>query len=244
VIVNKTFAEHFWPGENPLDKRIRQRGSPTWIRVIGLVKDLRQINAEQPPLPGVYVPRVTDAAFAMWGVVQTPGDPLSLVPAIRAALQSVDPGIPMEKIQTMSERVHDSMSARRLALWLYGVPAVIAGLLAFAGIYGVTSYAVSQRTQEIGIRMALGARVQDVLTMVFRQGLRFILIGLALGLMGGVILGRVLASLPQMLYGVSPSDPATFLAVAFLLTTAALAACYLPARRAARIDPMAALRHE
>ena len=244
VIVNETFAEHFWPGENPLDKRIRQRGSPTWIRVIGLIRDLRQINVEQTPLPGVYVPRVTDAAFAMWGVVQTPGDPLSLVPAIRAALQSVDPGIPMEKIQTMSERVHDSMSARRLALWLYGVPAVIAGLLAFAGIYGVTSYAVSQRTQEIGIRMALGARVQDVLTMVFRQGLRFILIGLALGLMGGVILGRVLASLPQMLYGVSPSDPATFLAVAFLLTTAALAACYLPARRAARIDPMAALRHE
>lgn len=150
----------------------------------------------------------------------------------------------MEKIQTMSERVHDSMSARHLALWLYGVPAVIAGLLAFAGIYGVTSYVVSQRTQEIGIRMALGARVQDVLTMVFRQGLRFILIGLALGLIGGVILGRVLASLPQMLYGVSPSDPATFLAVTFLLTTAALAACYLPARRAARIDPMAALRHE
>jgi predicted permease len=244
VIVNETFAEHFWPGENPLDKRIRQRGSQTSIRVIGLVKDLRQINVEQPPLPGVYVPRVTDAAFAMWGVVQTPGDPLSLVPAIRAALQSVDPGVPMEKIQTMSERVHDSMSARHLALWLYGVPAVIAGLLAFAGIYGVTSYVVSQRTQEIGIRMALGARVQDVLTMVFRQGLRFILIGLALGLIGGVILGRVLASLPQMLYGVSPSDPATFLAVTFLLTTAALAACYLPARRAARIDPMAALRHE
>ncbi len=244
VIVNEAFAEHFWPGENPLDKRIRQRGAPTWVRVIGLVKDVRQVSLDESPQLGVYVPRVTDAAFAMWGIVQTSGDPLSLVPAIRAALQSVDPGVPLEKIQTMSERLHDSMSARRLALWLYGVPAVIAGLLAFAGIYGVTSYAVSQRTQEIGIRMALGARVQDVLTMVLRQGLRFILIGLALGLIGGAVLGRVLASLPQMLYGVSPSDPATFLAVAFLLTTAALAACYLPARRAARIDPMAALRHE
>jgi predicted lysophospholipase L1 biosynthesis ABC-type transport system permease subunit len=187
---------------------------------------------------------VTDAAFAMWGIVQTSGDPLSLVPAIRATLQSVDPGVPLERIQTMSERLHDSLSARRLALWLYGVPAVIAGLLAFAGIYGVTSYAVSQRTQEIGIRMALGARVQDVLTMVLRQGLRFILTGLALGLLGGLVLGRVLASMPQMLYGVSPADPATFLAVAFLLTTAALAACYLPARRAARIDPMVALRYE
>jgi predicted permease len=244
IIVNETFAEHFWPGENPLDKRIRQRGSPTWIRVIGLVRDLRQLSVEQPPLPGVYLPRVTDAAFAMWGVVQTSGDPLSLVPAIRGALQAVDPGVPVEKIQTMSERVHDSMSARRLALWLYGVPAVIAGLLAFAGIYGVTSYAVSQRTQEIGIRMALGACVQDVVTMVLRQGLRLLLIGLALGLIGGAILGRVLASLPQMLYRVSPYDPATFLAVGFLLTTAALTACYLPARRAARIDPMVALRHE
>jgi ABC-type antimicrobial peptide transport system permease subunit len=150
----------------------------------------------------------------------------------------------MEKIQTMSERVHDSMSARHLALWLYGIPAAIAGLLAFAGIYGVTSYAVSLRTQEIGIRMALGARVQDVLAMVFRQGLRFLLIGMLLGLIGGVVLGRVLAHIPQMLYGVRPGDPVTFLAVVLLLTAAALAACYLPARRAARIDPMVALRHE
>ncbi len=244
MIVNQAFAEHFWPGENPLDKRIRQRGSEGWIRVVGLVRDVRQVSLDEAPQLGIYVPRVTDAAFAMWGIVQTPGDPLALVPAIRATLQSVDPGVPMERIQSMSERLHDSLSPRRLALWLYGVPAVIAGLLAFAGIYGVTSYAVSQRTQEIGIRMALGARVPDVLTMVLRQGLRFILMGLALGLSGGLILGRVLASMPQMLYGVSPIDPVTFLAVAFLLTTAALAACYLPARRAARIDPMVALRYE
>jgi putative ABC transport system permease protein len=244
VIVNEAFASHYWPGEDPIDKRIRQRGSHTWIRVIGLVRDLQQLSVEQEPLPGVYLPRVTDAAFAMWGVVQIPGDPLALVPGIRAALQAVDPGAAMENIQTMSERVHDSMSSRRLAMWLYGVPAAIAGLLAFAGIYGVTSYAVSQRTQEIGIRMAMGARAADVLVMVLWQGLRFILIGLALGLAGGMILGRVFARIPHMLYDVSPSDPGTLLAVTFLLATAALAACYLPARRAARIDPMVALRHE
>jgi len=244
VIVNKTFAERFWPTENPLDKQIRQRGSEAWARVIGVVQDVRQINLEQSAQPGVYLPRVTDAAFSMCGVVQTSGDPLFLVPAIRASIQSVDPGIPVTEVRTMAERVHESMSARRLALWLYGVPAVIAGFLAFAGIYGVTSYAVSQRTREIGVRMALGARVADVLTMVIGHGLRLIICGLGIGLAGAFALGRILTRMEYMLYDVSPTDPATILGAVFLLTVAALAACYLPARRAARIDPMVALRYE
>ncbi|UCD48666.1 MAG: ABC transporter permease [Phycisphaerales bacterium] len=244
VIVNKTLAERFWPGENPLDKRIRQQGSEGWFRVIGIVGDITQINLEQSPQPGVYLPRVTDAAFGMYAVIRTTGDPLALVPAVRGIVRSQDSGVPIENVQSMSERVQESTWPRRLALWLYGLPAVVAGILAFAGIYGVTSYAVSQRTQEIGIRVALGAGMPNVLLMVISQGLRLALIGLAVGGLGGFALSRLLASIPGMLHDVSPTDPATFLLVMFLLAGATLAASYLPARRATKIDPMVALRYE
>ncbi len=244
VIVNKTLAERFWPGANLIDKRIQQQGSENRFRVIGVVRDVTQINLEQSPQSGVYLPRVTDAAFGMYAVLQTTGDPLALVPAIRGIVQSADPGVPIENVQKMSERVRESTWPRRLALCLYGLPAVVAGLLAFAGIYGVTSYAVSQRTQEIGIRVALGAGMPDVLSMVIGQGFRLTLIGLALGAVGGFALSRLLASIPGMLHDVSPTDPVTFILVVCLLAGAALTASYIPARRAAKIDPMVALRYE
>jgi putative ABC transport system permease protein len=244
VVVDETFAKVFWPNENPIDKRIRQRGSEQWIRVIGLVKDVKQLSLEQPPQPGIYLPRITDAAFGMRGVVHTSSDPMSLVPAIRAAVYSIDSGVPVEEIQTMSERINESMSGRRLALWLYGVPALIAAVLALTGIYGVTSYAVSRRTQEIGIRMALGASMAGVLITVVGQGLRLVLIGMGIGLIGALALGRVLGSMQYMLYEVSPTDPVTLGGVLFLLLGAAFMACYIPARRAAKIDPMEALRYE
>jgi putative ABC transport system permease protein len=244
AIVDETFAKVFWPNENPVDKRIRQLGSEQWIRVIGLVKDVKQLSLEQPPQPGIYLPRITDAAFGMSGVVQTIGDPMSLVPAIRAAVYSIDSGVPVEEIQTMSERINESMSGRRLALWLYGVPALIAAVLALTGIYGVTSYAVSRRTQEIGIRMALGASTAGVLRTVVGQGLRLVMVGMGIGLIGALVLGRVLGSMQYMLYNVSSADPVTLAGVLFLLIMTAFIACYIPARRAAKIDPVEALRYE
>lgn len=244
VVVDETFAKIFWPNENPIDKRIRQRGSEDWIRVVGLVKDTKQLSLEQPPHPGIYLPRVTDAAFGMTGVVQTSGDPLLLVPSIRAVVYSIDSGVPVEEVQTMSERVDESMSGRRLALWLFGVPAVIAVVLALTGVYGITSYAVSRRTQEIGIHLALGASTGGVVRTVVEQGLRLVMIGMGIGLVGAFVLGRVLGSIQDILYNVNPADPITLGSVFFLLIGTTLIACYIPARRAAKIDPMTALRCE
>ena len=169
---------------------------------------------------------------------------MSLVPMIRATVGSIDSGVPVENIQTMSARVDESMSGRRLALWLYGIPAAIATALALTGIYGVTSYAVSRRTQEIGIRMALGASATGVLKTVVGQGLRLVLIGGGIGLAGAFALGRVLGSVQHMLHNVNPTDPVTLGGALLLLLGSALVACYIPARRAARIDPMEALRYE
>jgi predicted permease len=244
VIINETFAKQFWPGEDPIDKRIRSQGSQDWTRVVGVVKDIKQLGFDQAPWPGLYLPCVSDAAFAMYGIVQTSGDPLSVVAAIRGAVRSVDSGLPIEHVQTMSQRVHRSVWGRRLNLWLYGIPAAAAVIMASAGIYGVISYSVSRRTREIGIRMALGARVPDVIKMVIGQGLRLILVGLGIGSIGAFALGRLLASMPNMLYSVSPTDPATFIVVPLLLTGIAVTACWIPARRATRIDPMTALRYE
>jgi len=242
AVINETLARRFRPGESPLDKRLRRPPSGHWIRVIGVTGDVVQAGPDVPAWPTVYMAPEWDVPFGMFGIVRTAGDPLSLTASVRAVVRVADSGLPIQDIGTLTQRIDGAMWLRRLIAWLFGVPAAAAALMACAGIYGVISYSVSRRIQEIGIRMALGASHPDVIRMVVRQALRLILIGLAFGLVGGFILSRLFASLPGMLYQVSPNDPVTFLGVALLLTAVALLACYLPARRASKIDPMVALR--
>jgi predicted permease len=244
AVINETFAKRFWPGESPLDKRVRRPRSADWIRVVGVAGDIVQASPDQPPWPTVYLPSNSAASFGMFGIVRTSGDPLSLMASIREVVRAADPGVPLQSIRTMAQRIDDALWIRRLSAWLFGIPAAAAALMAFAGIYGVISYSVSRRIQEIGVRMALGASRPDVIRMVIEQALRLIVVGLVFGVVGGFILSRLLARLPGMLYHVSPNDPVTLLGVAVLLTAVALVACYLPARRAAKTDPMTALRYE
>ena len=257
AIVNETFAKRFWPGQDPLDKRIRPPNAQSWIRVVGVAGDVIDSGLDQTPGPGIYLPVASDVPFGMFGIVQTSGegshrqnsaggdpDPLSLMASVRQVVHAADSALPIQDIRSMSQRVEESLWLRWIISWLFGAPAAAAGIMALAGIYGVISYSVSRRIQEIGIRVALGARMSDVLKMVMGQGLRLILVGLGLGVVGGFILGRLFASIPGMLYNVSPVDPATFVGGLALLTAVALVACYVPARRAARTDPMTALRCE
>ncbi len=244
AVINETFARRFWPGQSPLDKRVRWRDSPDWIRVVGVARDVINSGLDQPVWPCVYLPMRSDVPFGMFAIVRTSGAPLSLMPSVREAVRAADSGLPIQDIRTMSQRLTDSMWLRRIISWLFGLPAAAAALMAFAGLYGAISYSVNRRIQEIGIRVALGARIPDVTRMVLRQGFRLIAVGLASGVAGGFVLSRLLASLPGVLYNVSPNDPVTFLGVIVLLTAVALLACYVPARRAARVDPMVALRCE
>jgi len=241
AIVNESLARLLWPAQDPLDKRIRVRGEPQWMRVIAVVGDVRHDGLEKPAPAGVYVPYGHAFYTGMFGVVRTQGDPFALVPALREIVHTADPDLPVHNIQTMPQRVHNFMVLRVMYSWMFGAFGVVAGIMAFAGIYGVAGYWVGQRTQEIGIRMALGARRPDVIRMVIRQGLRLIALGLVFGMVGALGASRLIAS---TLYDLSPTDPLTYAGVGLLLVAAGILACYLPAQRAAKIDPMVALRCE
>jgi putative ABC transport system permease protein len=247
ALVSETMARRFWPDQDPTGRRLTP-GSPTstdpndWITVIGVVKDVRQFELVSEARPQMYLSYVQAGFFAPNDlVVRTDLDPLSLASAVRRAVWEVDKDQPVSKIRTMEEIVSESVARQRFSMMLLGVFAALALALAAVGIYGVMSYSVAQRTREFGIRMALGAQRSDVLKLAVGQGLKLVLVGIAIGLGAAFLLTRVMSSL---LFGVSATDPLTFITISLVLVGVAVLASFIPALRATKIDPMVALRYE
>ena len=246
ALINETMARRFWPGQDPLGKRIKFGGmepQPQWVTVVGVVGDFRESGLTERPEPEVFVPftqhldgRLSDPNL----VVRGAGDPKLLVSAIRDAIRAVDKNVPVE-FNAMDALLADSVAQRRFQMRLLALFAGMALMLAAVGIYGVIAYSVSQRTHEIGIRMALGAERADVVKMVIGQGMRMAALGIAMGIAGAAAVSRILSA---QLYEVSATDAATYLVVSILLLAVALAATYIPARRATAVDPLIALRYE
>jgi putative ABC transport system permease protein len=244
VIVNEAFEKNFFPGQSALGKRIHllaSRAGAPWPTVVGVVRDVRQTGLAKDVTPEVYSPELNDAGDALSFVIRTTGEPTSLIAAVRAVVAEVEPSQSLHNVMTMEQRLANTTTSRRLNTALLGSFAAVALLLAAVGIYGVMSYAVTQRRREIGVRMALGAQRNDVLGLIMHGGLRLTLLGVVIGLAGAFALTRYLSIL---LYSVRATDPVTFLGVAVGLTGVSLLACWLPARRAACVDPMVALRTE
>ncbi|HZL45115.1 MAG TPA: ABC transporter permease, partial [Opitutaceae bacterium] len=242
VIVNETMAQRFWPGQDPIGRRLTFWGGQKKAEVVGVVKDGKYRSLNEPPRCFMYLPYQQGVWDLNLGVVlRTGGDPRALLPALRREVRALDPGVALWAVLPMKEYIQAAYLVSRMATILLTGLGVIALLLAAMGLYGVMAYNVNQRTMEIGVRMALGARPGDVVRMVVGQGLRLVLYGLAIGLAGAWFAGNALA---HFLPGVSAYDPVTIAAVTLLLTGVALFASWLPARRAARTDPMVALRAE
>jgi len=241
AVVNRAMAKHFWPGQSPVGKRFHFFGETQLREVVGEVGDSWQFGVAEDPQPVAYLPIAQD--YSSFGVlhVRTAGDPGGVIPSVREQVQSVDRNLALIAVNTIGELLDQGMWAPRMGAMLLGAFGLLALLLATVGIYGVLSYSVSQRTQEVGIRMALGATPGSVLRLVVGQGMLLVAMGVGIGLAGSLGLARLLASL---LFGVRTSDPATFMAVALVLAAVALIATYIPARRATKVDPMVALRYE
>jgi len=247
-VVNETMARQYWPGEDAIGKRFKL-GSPEedipWITVVGVAGDVRQMGIDEPVKAEMYIPyaQIKDQQWYAPRdlVIRTKVDPLSIVASARNEIRQVDPAQPISNVRTMDEVLGEETASRRLGMTLLTIFAALALLLATLGIYGVLAYFVVQHTQEIGVRVALGAQRRDILGLVLKKGMTLTLMGVAIGLGVAFALTRFMASL---VYGVSTTDPLTYAAIAALLTAVALVACYLPARRATKVDPMVALTYE
>jgi len=247
AVMSDTFARQFFPGEDPLGKRI-QSGISTWdnedskmSEIIGVVADIHNRGLDAQPKPVYYLPQSQIPFNELALVVKTSNDPHSLMNSVTREVQAMDSEVPVFGVKTMEEYVSSSVAAPRFNTTLLAIFASVALVLTVIGLYGVMSYSVAQRTNEIGIRMALGAQARDVLGLIVKDGIKIVGVGLSLGIGGALLLTKLLESL---LFGVTTRDPLTFIFIAGLLSLVAMLACCIPALRATRVDPLEALRCE
>jgi putative ABC transport system permease protein len=245
IVVNQAFVKRFFPDQDPVGRRVLLGKEEFWT-ITGVVADTRQFGLAAPIKPSVFVsfskkmfPEMTIPELTL--LLRTNSDPESLLPAVRSILSNLDKNIPIYDVLTLQDLLHDQTASQRFTSLLLSAFAFLAVLLACLGVYGVAAYSVSQRTREFGLRVALGAEPGDISRLILRQTVLLTLVGMAIGTAAALALGRFISS---MLFDVQPSDPATFLSVSFVLLAVILLACYIPARRAARVDPMVALRYE
>ncbi len=247
AIVNDMMARKFWPNENAIGKRIGvvlgDRGH-VWIQIVGVVGNVKQMGLTVPPKEEMYFPYWQANGNYMMAralAIRTTTDPMSLLGAVRLAVWSIDPDQALSEVMTMDDILDREVEQRRNQASLLGGLATLALTLACVGIYGVMAYLVAQQHHEFGVRTALGARPRDILRLVMQRGVKLTAAGVGIGIVSGFVITRIMGGL---LFGVSPFDLVTFAGVVFLLTAIALAACYIPARRAMRVDPIVALRYE
>jgi predicted permease len=245
TIINSSMANKFWPGENPIGKQLAL-GSPAYppMTIVGVVPNIKHLSLRDEPGPEMYVPftqKPFPSMLIMHFVLRCKADPGSLIGSVRASLRSLDPDLPIARVTTLEAIVANSIAGQRFSMLLLGAFAATSLLLASCGLYGLISYSVGQRTREVGIRVALGAERGAVIGMFLGQGARLVSVGIVLGLVAAAGVTHAMAG---FLYGVQPTDAGTFSCVSLLLIAVALLACYVPARRATRIDPIVALRHD
>jgi len=241
AVVNRAAARHYWGGQDPLGKRFSADAGKSWVQIAGVVGDVKQYGLDKDAVDEIYVPMAQNPLMDAVLVIKTTAEPMSVARSIIELLYAVDPNQPVARVRSLEQVRAESVAAPRLTTNLLGLFALLALAIAATGIGGVMALAVGQRRHEIGVRMAIGARPTEILRMILRQGMALVLFGVAFGLLGALGLTRLLQ---QLLFEVAPTDLLTYVGVALVLGFAGLVACYVPARRAARVDPIVALRAE
>jgi ABC-type antimicrobial peptide transport system permease subunit len=242
AVINQAMAKHRWPGEDPIGQRVAFSFQPDhWITIVGVVSDTREYGLAAPTKDELYLPTAQQGGFSSNLIVRTTFDPEAAAPMIRTAIQNVDPFIGLDQMGTLEHFEYESMAPPRVTATLLGIFAGLALLISVGGIAAVMTLNVTQRSRELGIRMALGARRSSIVGMVVRQCLVLSAVGVGVGIVGAILLTRLLATL---LYATSPTDLTTFVAVSLLFLAVGAVACFVPARQVTSIDPLIALREE